>query len=196
MGEPPVAGCKKNARRWKAWILFFDESGLSERPSIRRTWAPRGETPILIHQFNWKKRLVSGALGFRWDGRRHQLWFRTAPGSANRYRVLEVLMALARHFRGRHVILVWDQLSAHKSRLVREYLQTQAQWLRVEWLPGYAPDLNPIELVWGNIKGQELANRCADDLSDAVAAFRRGMHRVRHSPTLAWAFLRHTGLSF
>jgi hypothetical protein len=196
MGAPPVAGGKKNARRRNAWILFFDESGLSERPSIRRTWAPRGETPVLIHRFNWKKLLICGALGFRWDGRRHQLWFRTFPGSCNRHRVLDVLMALARHFRGRPVILVWDQLSAHKSTVVRDYLHAQSHWLRVEWLPGYAPDLNPIELVWGNIKGCELANRCSDDLADAAAAFRRGMRRVRRSPTLAWAFLRHTGLSF
>jgi len=47
-------------------------------------------------------------------------------------RVLAVLMALARHFRGRRVILVWDQLAAHKSALVREYLRAQWPWLRVE----------------------------------------------------------------
>jgi transposase len=196
VGHPAVARCKKNARRWKAWILFYDESGISERPSIRRTWAPRGETPVLIHCFNWKKLLICAALGFRWDGRRHQLWFRTAPGSCNRHRVLEVLLALARHFRGRHVILVWDQLSAHKSGVVRDWLRAQRHWLRVEWLPGYAPDLNPAEHVWGNVKGRELANRCSEDLADAASALRRGMRRIRGSRTLAWAFLRHTGLSF
>lgn len=196
MDDPPVARCKKNARRWKPWILFYDESGISERPSIRRTWAPRGETPVLIHRFNWKKLLICAALGFRWDGRRHQLWFRTAPGNCNRHRVREVLMALARHRRGRRVILVWDQLSAHKSALVRDYLHAQRRWLRVEWLPGYAPDLNPAELLGGDVKGRELANRYSEDLADAAAALRRGMRRVRRSRTLAWAFLRHTGLSF
>ncbi len=110
--------------------------------------------------------------------------------------MLAFLKALARHVRGRRVIVVWDQLPAHKSVLVRDYLRAQRHWLRVEWLPGYAPELNPAELLWGNIKGSELANRCSEDLAGAASALRRGMIRVRRSPTLAWAFLRHTGLSF
>ena len=169
LGVPPLARCKKNARRWKAWILFYDESGISQRPSIRRTWAPRGETPVLIHRFNWKKLLVCLALGFRWDGRRSQMWFRTFPGSCNRHRVVAYLATLARHVRGRRVILIWDQLPAHKSTLVRDYLNAQRDWLRVEWLPGYAPELNPAEPLWGNIKGRELANRCSEDLADAAS---------------------------
>lgn len=140
--------------------------------------------------------MVCAALGFRWDGRRHQLWFRTAPGDCNRHRVLAVLKALARDVRGRRIILIWDQLPAHKSALVRDWLQAQPHWLRIEWLPGYAPELNPAEPLWGNIKGCELANRCAETLADAASALRRGMRRVRCSRTLAWAFLRHTGLSF
>ena len=76
------------------------------------------------------------------------------------------------------------------------YLQTQRSWLTVERLPGYAPDLNPAELVWGNVKGSELANLCADNLAEVERELRRGLRRVRHSPTLAFAFLRHTGLSF
>lgn len=191
-----MARGKKNARRRKAWILFYDESGISQRPSIRRTWAPRGQTPVLIHSFNWKKMLVCVALGFRWDGRRCQLAFQTAPGSCNTDRVLAFLRVLARHVRGRQVILIWDQLPAHKSARVRDYLHAQRHWLRVEWLPGYAPDLNPAERLWGNIKGRELANRCAEDLAEAATALRRGMARVRRSSTLAWAFLRHAGLSF
>src|ERR1039458_7522595 len=55
LDEPTMAGSKKNARRQKAWIFFQDESGVSQRPSIRRTWAPKGETPVLIHAFNWSK---------------------------------------------------------------------------------------------------------------------------------------------
>jgi transposase len=196
LGGPPLARCKKNARRRKAWILFYDESGISQRPSIRRTWAPRGQTPVLIHSFNWKKLLVCATLGFRWDGRRHELWFRTAPGDCNRHRVLAVLKALARDLHGRRVILIWDQLPAHKSVLVRDYLHAQRRWLRIEWLPGYAPELNPAEPLWGNIKGRELANRCSEDLAGAASALRRGMCRVRRSRTLAWAFLKHTGLSF
>ena len=153
LGVPPLARGKKNARRWKAWILFYDESGISQRPSIRRTWAPRGGTPVLIHSFNWKKLLVCLAVGFRWDGRCYQVWFRTFLGSCNRHRVLAYLETLARHVGGRRVILIWDQLPAHKSTLVRDYLDAQRHWLRVEWLPGYAPELNPAEPLWGKHQG-------------------------------------------
>jgi len=62
-------------------------------------------------------------------------------------------------------------------------------------LPGDAPDLNPAELVWGNVKGRELANLCADNLSEVEQELRSGLRRVRRSPTLAFAFLSHTGLS-
>jgi putative transposase len=140
--------------------------------------------------------LVCLALGFRWDGQRHQLWFRTAPGSCNRHRVLEFLKTVARHVRGRRIILIWDQLPAHKSALVSDYVYAQRHWLKIEWLPGYAPELNPAEPLWGNIKGCELANRCSEDLADATSALRRGIKRVRRSHTLAWAFLRYTGFSF
>jgi len=59
----------------------------------------------------------------------------------------------------------------------------------VERLPGYTPDLNPVEMLWGNIKGQELANRCAEDLAEADAPICSGMARVRGSPQLPFSFL-------
>ncbi len=62
-------GGKKTARRRKAWIVFQDESRISERPSVRGTWAPRGQTPVLIHAFNGEKISVAAALvAYRWDG--------------------------------------------------------------------------------------------------------------------------------
>jgi hypothetical protein len=75
----------KKARRQKAWIFFQDESGVSQRPSIRRTWAPRGETPVPVHAFNWKKMSLSAALGYRWDGTRARLFFQTCPDSHARF---------------------------------------------------------------------------------------------------------------
>src|SRR5262245_23051647 len=63
-----LAGGKRNARRQRAWLVFEDESGLSQQPVVRRTWAPRGETPVLTHPFNWQRLSVAVALAFRWDG--------------------------------------------------------------------------------------------------------------------------------
>src|SRR5439155_28935 len=101
VGEPPLARGKKNARRQRAWLVFEDESGFSQQPVVRRTWAPRG----------------------------------------------------------------------------------------------YAPELNPIEQVWGNVKGGELANVCAADLAALRHPAHRGFARVRRQRHLAFAFLRHAGLT-
>jgi transposase len=187
---------KKNARRRKAGILFQDESGVSQRPSIRRTWAPKGQTPVLIHTFNWSKMSVGAAIGYRWDGRGSRLFFQTRSGSYNSESLIRFLQDLHRHLRGRKAILVWDGLPAHQSRIMKQYLLRQRDWLAVERLPGYAPELNPVETLWGNIKGQELANRCAEDLAEAGAPIRGGMARVRRASTLPFSFLKHAGLSF
>jgi transposase len=195
-GRSKVAGGKKNARRRKAWIFFQDESGVSQRPSIRRTWAPKGETPVLIHAFNWSRISVCAAMGFRWDGQRSQLFFQTRKGSYNSENLITFLQDLKRHLRGKKAILVWDGLPAHKSQLMQEYLYSQRSWLKVERLPGYAPEMNPVETLWGNVKGQELANRCSKDLTEVVTAIESGFKRVRKSHTLPFSFLKHAGLSF
>ncbi|MGC9293537.1 MAG: IS630 family transposase [Acidobacteriaceae bacterium] len=158
MGGEALAGNKKNARRGRAWILFQDESGVSERPPVRRTWAPKGETPVLVHAFNRKKLSVCAALGYRWDGERCRLWFQTRPGSYNDESLMAFLRDVKKHLRGQKAILIWDGLPAHKSRKMKQYLEGQRGWLRVEMLPGYSPDLNPVEDLWGNVKGQELAS--------------------------------------
>lgn len=196
MHRGAMAGSKTNARRRKAWILFQDESGISERPSVRRTWAPKGATPVLIHAFNWKKMSVCAALGYRWDGRRCRLWFQTRPGSYHAESLMGFLKDLKRHRRGQKAILVWDGLPAHKSREMQVYLQTQESRLQVERLPGYSPDLNPVEDLWDNVKGQELANRGVENLGESETALRSGMGRVGRSGRLPFAFLHHAGLSF
>ena len=139
---------------------------------------------------------AAGVVAYRWDGRRTQVFFQLKPDSYNTDSLMAFLDDLRRHFRHRKVILVWDGLPAHRSRAMTEYLRRQSGWLTVERLPGYAPELNPVEYLWGNVKGQELANLCADNLSHATAAFSRGMARVRHSQHLCFSFLQHAGLSF
>jgi len=192
-----VAATKKNARRRRAWLVFEDESGVSQHPVVRRTWAPRGVTPMLVHTgSNWKRLSVAGALAFRWDGRRTRFFFQTHAGSYTDRQLVAFLRALKRHFRPRPVVLIWDGLGSHKSRYMRAHLRRQSDWLTVEQLPAYAPELNPLEQVWGNVKTRELANVCAPDLTSLRTPLRRGFSRIRYQPTLAQSFLRHAGLAF
>jgi transposase len=145
---------------------------------------------------NWKRLSVAGALAFRWDGRRTKFFFQTQAGTYTDLRLIPFLRALKRHFRGCRVILIWDGLGAHKSRTMQAFATRERAWLTIERLPAYAPDLNPIEQVWGNVKTCELANLCAPDLTALRRPLGAGFARVRRQPHLAFAFLRHAGLSF
>ena len=124
------------------------------------------------------------------------MFFQTREGSYNSESLIAFLEDLKRDLRGQKAILVWDGLPAHKSRAMNEYLLRERHWVTVERLPGYSPDLNPVETLWGNIKGQELANRCAESLPELDSAVRGGMARVRKSRKLPFSFSKHAGLSF
>ncbi len=139
---------------------------------------------------------ISAALAYRSDGRRARLYFQMRAGSYDAEALIGFLKHLKRHLRRNKVLLVWDGLPAHKSRIMSAYLMSQRHWLAVQRLPGYAPDLNPVEALWGNLKGQELANLCAENLGQAASAMSTGMARVRQAKHLPFAFLQHAGLSF
>jgi transposase len=137
---------------------------------------------------------MSAALAYRWDGKKCRLVFQTKPDSYNTQSLILFLKYLRRELRGQKCILIWDGLPAHKSNEMKAFLGTQTDWLSVVMLPGYCPDLNPVEALWGNVKGQELANLCALDLGEVADALKLGIGRVRRRLTLAWSFLKHAGL--
>jgi hypothetical protein len=156
LGQAAVATTEKRARRQNALIVFEDESGVSLLPSVRATWAPRGHTPVLNHRFNWKRVSLAGALAYEPDGSDAQLVFQLRPGAYNDETLIEFLAELHQLEQHRPVVLIWDGLPAHHSGRMRDWLDSQRDWLWVEPLPGYAHDLNPVEQVWGNLKAKEL----------------------------------------
>ena len=190
-----MAADKKGARRRRAWIVFQDESGVSLLPPVRATWAPRGETPVLRHRFNWKRLSMAAALTYAHDRSEARIVFQTRPGAYNDESLIEFLEALHDELGGAKVTLIWDGLPSHRSRRMQAWIRAQRRWLVVERLPGYAPDLNPVEGLWGNVKGTELANLCADSIDEPAQAALAGIDRVRADRDLAFAFLRHCGLS-
>jgi transposase len=188
-----VAARKKNCRRQRAWLVFFDESGITDRPPVRRTWAPKGKTPVVVTPYRWKKMSVAAGLAYRWDGRRTRLLFQTKDGSYTSRSLITFLRTLKRHFRGQRVILIWDRLNAHRKR-GDELIRRQAASVAEDRVASTLwPDLNPVEQLWGNVKGHELANLAAEDVFDMACELRRGMSRVRRSD-LAHSFLAHAGL--
>lgn len=197
MEAAAVAGAQKNARRHRAWLVFEDESGVSQQPVVRRTWAPRGHPPVLTAVgAHWKGLSIAAALAFRWDGRCSRVYFQTQLGAYTDTTLIRFLRSLKRHFRGQRVMLIWDGLNSHKSRAMTAYLAAQRTWLTVERLPAYAPELNPVEQIWGNVKTCDLATICAVDVTELRRPLRAGFNRIRRRTALPFGFLHHAGLAF
>lgn len=138
---------------------------------------------------------MSGALAYRPDGSQAALAFQIKEGSCNTQSLITFLQDLHGHFAAAKITLIWDGLPAHRSTAMKAWITSQHHWLTAERLPGYAHDLNPAGMVWGNVKAVELANLCADTIDQAQAAAEAGLKRVSASSTLCFAFLAHTGLS-
>lgn len=182
-----LAGDKKGALREGRTIVFADESGLTERPHRCRTWAPKGQTPVLQFNFNWN--LLSAIAGVTiWN-----FYFRLFPGTIKAPQVVEFLTHLLRHIRGK-IVLIWDRLPAHRSRLVKDFIAAQGDRLRMEFLPGYAPELNPVEYLWGYWKHHTLPNLCPRDFEELSLHARHALRRMRRRPALVAAFWKQAEL--
>ena len=175
--------------------MFFDESGVSLLPVVRRTWAPRGVTPVIRHHFNWKRASMAAALCYGSRGGGAQLAFHHQADAYNTDTLIQALDQLRIFLGGQKATLLWDGLPAHRSLAMGAWLRRQRHWLVAERLPGYAPDLNPVEALWSNLKGVELANLAGDTIDEVTTAAERGIQRIRQTHHLAYSFLRHCGLS-
>ncbi len=174
-------------------IVFVDESGFSQRPTVRRTWGRKGDTPVLREHVTWKRFSAMAAIGYHPRRGQTRLFLSLRPQAIRGEDIVSFLRSLRRHVRD-PVILVWDNLPVHRSKVVRDYLAAQRNWLTVKWLPAYAPELNPLEDVWANLDGRELANFVADDMDQLQRQVAKGARRIRRHNHLIWGFLQHAQL--
>jgi transposase len=154
-------------------------------PSVVRTYAPVGQTPILRE---WCTRdHLSAISAISPEGK---LYFRSQDRALNSDDVVAFLEHLLREVPGRMVI-IWDGSPIHRSRTIREFLSTGAsQRLHLERLPAYAPELNPGEGLWAQLKGVELRNVCCLNLPHLRHELRNAVKRVRRKARLIQSFFR------
>ena len=138
---------------------------------------------------------MAAALGYHASGQGARLCFHLQQPSYDTDTLIGVLEQLAGFYAGHKVVLIWDGLSAHWSTKMRAFLDSQHDWLTVERLPAYAPELNPVEYLWANLKDVELANLPTTTLAEVADATEQGIQRVCKSDSLIVGFLAHTGLS-
>jgi putative transposase len=162
------------------------------QPLRLRTWAPRGQTPIL-RAWDRRDRLSTiGALTISPRRRRLSLYFRWQRGNVDAEDLVAFVRQLHRHL-GTPITLVWDRSGPHR-KAARLLLARRPRWLRIEWLPAYAPELNPAEQIWNSSKRVDLANQPADDLEQLTTAVRASFARQRQSPSLLRAYFKHAQL--
>jgi transposase len=188
----------ERAQRTGAWIVCEDEAGAMLTPPIRGTWARRGKRVILHCSHGHQRKVSMAAFACYRAGRLPKLFYSLAPdASFTEDEFVPLLTDLHDRLGGQKVILVWDRLSAHvRSLKTRAFIAANASWLTVEPLPGYAPELNPVEQCWAWTKNGPLAHYCATDLADLTNAAGRALDRLRKRPELLIPFLRHTGLDW
>ena len=168
-------------------IVFIDESGLSERPCRARTWAPRGHTPVLQYSFTWKQLSVIAGISF-W-----RFYFRLCNGTIRTAEVIEFLKALRKTI-GKKLLIIWDRLQAHRSKLLLKHVEAQRGAITLEYLPAYAPELNPAEYIWGYLKHHAMPNYCAANLQDLADHARGRLRSMQRRPTLVRAFWQQAEL--
>lgn len=183
-----LAPAKKGAQQTGKTIVFLDEAGCYLFPSVVRTYAPRGHTPVLREQVTRDHlSLISGVtpqggLFVRMQDRP----FRGADAA-------RFLRHLVEHVSPR-LLVVWDGSPLHRSHEVKAFLASEAgRSVHLERLPGYAPELNPDEGVWHLLKGVELKNVACTHLDHLVDEMRKAIKRLRQKPRLLRACVAQVG---
>jgi transposase len=177
-------------RRERRTLVFVDESGFYLLPGKVRTYAPRGETPILDE---WQTRDHLSVMGGLTPGGKVYVLVRPEPLTG--LHVVEFLLHLLHHA-GPRLLVIWDGSPIHRRGLVTDFLHSRAgRGIAVEQLPGYAPDLNPWDTGgWDHLKHVELRNVTSLDLDELHLELHLAIGRLRQKPHLARLFFRAAGL--
>jgi len=175
-------------------MVFLDESGFLMAPWLRRSWSPRGQTPLLMQRARSHEKVsVIAAICVNPPRDRVHLLFRLHPHvNITAHRVAGFLGRLHRHL-GAPIVLVWDRLLAHRARRVGAFLR-ERPGMHTFFLPPYAPELNPVEYLWSHLKTNPLANLAPPEADALAAAARRHSRSLQHKPRLLRSFLEHSPL--
>ena len=193
MATRRLAAHKKGALAAGQRLVFGEECGFSQRPTVRRTWALRGQTPTGYEQFNWQRLAAAGAVAWHPGPPRTRLFLSRRPGALDAEAAVNFRRNLRRHLRG-PVVVLGAGLPAHRSRLVQKYLRPQAHWLSVARLPAYAPELNPGEGRRADLKSHASVNYAPDTTNELDQHLKGATRRLRRRACRGLVYIKHTGL--
>lgn len=178
------------AKREKAEIAFWDESGFRADAVHGKTWAERGQTPVVNRP--GQRQSISAASAVTAKG---AFWFATYKGGLSGELFVELLKKLM-HRRKKPLHLVVDGLPAHKNKVVKDYVASTEGRLTLHFLPGYAPDLNPDELVWSHVKRTGVARRPLQKGERLEALVHAQLQAIADDPKLVRSFFKHPSVAY
>ena len=169
-------------------ILFVDQSDFYLLPTVVRTYAPIGQTPVLREHLS--RDHLSVVSGITPEDKllmvEQERLFKGAD-------VVRSLRHGLRQIPGK-LLIMWDSSPIHRSEAVREFLRGGAgRRIELEQLPGYAPELNPDEGIWKHLKCVELKNVCCQSLLDVRNELRKAKERLRHKSHVILGCIRQPG---
>lgn len=178
------------AKKDKAEIYFWDESGFRADAVHGKTWAERGKTPVIARP--GQRQGVSAASAVNSKG---AFWFATYRGGLNGALFVDLLKRLM-YRRKKPLHLVVDGLPAHKNKVVKDYVASTNGRLTLHFLPGYAPDLNPDELVWSYAKRTGVARRPLQKGEKLEERVHDQLQEIADDPKLVRAFFKHPSVAY
>lgn len=178
------------AKKDKAEIYFWDESGFRADAVQGKTWAERGKTPVIARP--GQRQGVSAASAVNSKG---AFWFATYQGGLNGALFVDLLKRLM-YRRKKPLHLVVDGLPAHKNKVVKDYVASTDGRLTLHFLPGYAPDLNPDELVWSYAKRTGVARRPLQKGEKLEERVHDQLQAIANDPKLVRAFFKHPSVAY
>ena len=181
---------KKKAKRVGATIYFQDESGIRSDFHSGKTWAVKGQTPVIEATGARFGLNMVGAISTR-----GQLRFMVVKGSVSSEKICDFLEKLM-HNAEKPVYLIWDGHPTHRSKKVKEYIASFDGKLKVFVLPSYSPELNPIEQAWNNVKGHGIGRKKIFGPDQLKAAVLGQLRKLQKLPAIVQSFFRHPDCAY
>ena len=188
MAHRALARAEKKAEADGRTIVWGDEAGFYLLPARVRTYAPRGHTPILRLPLRRDHLSAIGALTA--DGR---VLMHVQTEAFRGPRGVRFLRHVLRHMAGK-LLVIGDGSPIQRAKVVKTFLaEGGAKRLWLEQLPGYAPDLNPVEGIWNSLKRVRLGTVCCRTLAEVRYEVRLATANLRHTATVLASFPKHYG---
>lgn len=168
----------------------MDESACYLLPLLDHTWAPCGQTPVVVEQAGRAHLSLIAAIA---PNGRLYLAGQDSPFTGED--VVWFINKLCGRYRKRNLLLIWDGAAIHRSQAVKDLVSHKPGRVHLERLPAYSPELNPVELVWSQLK-RSLANQVFTSLEQLQAAILKEVAKLRADRKRITAFFHKQEVAF